>query len=64
MYYLIYQEETDGDIIIRSLNSGDEVYRFIKEISLVPNDYALVKGNILKDFNNKSFNVKSLKGVY
>lgn len=64
MYYLIYQKETDGEIIIKSLRTQDEVHKFITTISLYPEDYSLIEGTILKDFNNKTFNLEILKGKH
>jgi hypothetical protein len=57
--FMIYLTETDGDITIRRILPGQLQY-FIKTLNIGPEDYALIRGEVLKGFNNKTFNVKGV----
>lgn len=58
MLQLIFQEETDGEIKIQSFPTTASVRRFVFNMKLGPNDYAIIEGKILKSFDNKTFTEK------
>jgi hypothetical protein len=57
--FMIHLTKTDGDIAITRVLPGQLKY-FIKTFKLGPEDYALIRGEVLKGFNNKTFNVKGV----
>ena len=57
--FMIYLTETDGDIAITKVPPG-QLQSFINILQLGPEDYALIRGEVLKGFNNKTFNVKGV----
>ena len=54
-YLLIFTKETDGETFIEKLTS-DEIKEKVK--SLHYSDYSIIDGEILKNFNSKSFKLK------
>lgn len=55
---VIYQNETDGDIIFKTFRTGASVRRFVYQMKFGPNDYAMIEGNVIKSFDNKTFTLK------
>ena len=50
--YIIHQIETDGDIVIREINSSKKVVEeYLKEHGLTEGDYAIIYGDLIKDFD-------------
>lgn len=48
---IVYQKETDGEIVVEK-RSIDEVKKIVK--TLDSGDYALIGGEVIKDFKDKS----------
>ena len=61
MYWVIHLNETDGDIVLWPCKDGPSVVSYLKLMGLHREDYAIIEGLKLKDFNNVSFNHKNLK---
>jgi len=53
---LVYQRQTDGEILIKVFRTGASLRRFLFQTKMHPNDYCLIEGNVLKTFDN--FNTK------
>lgn len=50
MLIVIHLTETDGDIEMGCCNDKPQVEEYIADHALAPEDYAVVKGSILKGF--------------
>ena len=54
--YVIHLNETDGDIIIKQIIP--EVFEeYLNKEKLGAEDYAVIKGNVLKSIDTKSFDL-------
>lgn len=63
-YWIIYLTETDGEIAIKSCQSGKDIDTFITLMRLCKEDYAIIKGVKLKSFSTISlFDHKKLKEI-
>lgn len=51
MFYLVYQKETDGDILIEPYNCKEDLVDRISELNLHAWDYAIFSGQCLKGFD-------------
>jgi hypothetical protein len=52
-YVLVYQEETDGEILLETVADAETVTKRINDLmfqGLTDDDYAVIRGNIIKDF--------------
>lgn len=61
MYVIICLLETDGEIEVRSMYNKEALKTFFtlgEGRNLDPTDYALIKGEVIKSFDNKTFNLK------
>ena len=58
-YIFIYNSYTDGDTVLENIPIS-KIKARIKKFRLTQYDYAIIDGNILKDFNNKSFDLEKL----
>jgi len=58
-YTLIYQTETDGETVLETL-SVEEIQKRIENFKLTRWDYAIVRGEILKTFDQQ-ISLKVLK---
>jgi len=56
--YIIHLSEKDGDVVISNIKSYN-FERYITENNLGLDEYAVIKGNLLKDFPNRQFNIDS-----
>jgi hypothetical protein len=54
--YIIHLTETDGEIVIKRINP-DSLEEYIKDKLLGPEDYAIIRGHLLKSFENNSFDI-------
>lgn len=61
-YIIVYQIDTDGNIELKTFSTGASLRRFIMQKNMHPLDYAVMSGKLLKSFDNKSFDLKNLKG--
>ena len=61
MYWVVHLTETDGDIMLWPCKDGAEVESYLNLMQLHREDYAIIEGLKLKDFNNVSFNHRQLK---
>ena len=59
-YVFIYYYGTDQDVLVDIL-TADEIRKQVEYFRLTKYDYCIVEGNILKDFNNKTFDLENLK---
>ena len=50
---LVYQSETDGELISEQLESKDAVNLRIDELGMHPNDFAVIEGTLVKNFDSK-----------
>jgi hypothetical protein len=50
MYFLVYQNETDGEILIKSFVYYKEIEPFVLKNNLSVFDYAIFKGECIKSF--------------
>ncbi len=62
-YWVIHLTETDGDIVLWPCRSGKDIDDYISLMELHREEYAIIKGELLKNFENISFNHKKLKGI-
>lgn len=62
IYIFIYYYGTDQDVLV-DIMTADEIRIHVKNNKLSEYDYCIVDGNILKDFNNKTFDLKNLEWV-
>ena len=64
--YIIHLSETDGDIIIGRVESHN-FKDYVNKNQLGPEDYAVIKGNMIKYFDHKTFDIEKFtlktKGV-
>ena len=51
MYWIIYQTETDGEIMMWPCQTPEEVSEYATRWGLHITDYAVIKGEKLKDFD-------------
>ena len=51
MYFLVYQQATDGDMVIRSFLYHKDIEPFILKNNLSVFDYAIFKGECIKSFS-------------
>ncbi len=61
-FIIVYQTDTDGDIKIIKFFTGAGLRRFISRKQFNSLDYAIINGEILKSFEDESFNLLTLKG--
>ena len=59
-YVFIYYYGTDQDAMV-NIMTADEIRTFVNNNKLSEYDYCIVEGNVLKDFTNKTFDLKNLK---
>ena len=55
--YIIHLTETDGEIVIKRINP-DALEGYVKRMLLGPEDYAVMKGHLLKSFENITFDIQ------
>lgn len=49
--YIIHLTETDGDPVIREINPSMKIVEeYLKEHGLAEGDYAIIYGDLIKDF--------------
>lgn len=53
MYYMIYQLQTDGDILIKAFEDMYHVHIFIRQQGITRYDYALIEGTLIKSFDTQ-----------
>ena len=61
MYVIICLLETDGQIEVRSFYNKEALKTFFtlgEGRTLDPTDYSLIKGEVIKSFDNKSFDLE------
>ena len=61
MYVVICLQETDGEIEVRSIYNKVALKTFFtlgEGRELDPADYALIKGEVIKSFDNETFDLK------
>ena len=51
MYFVIYQQTTDGDMVIRSFPDYKDIKPFVLKNNLSVFDYAIFKGECIKSFS-------------
>jgi len=51
LFHVIHLEETDGDIKIGVCINEADVERYVRVEKLTPDDYAVIEGEIKKDFH-------------
>lgn len=51
-YILVYQTQTDGEIELDTLTTKEEVVNKVNSLNISGYDYAVISGNIVKDFAN------------
>ncbi len=56
--YVIYKEETEGDIKIQPCIAGGEVRRFLFQKDLHSSNFAIIEGELLKSFDNTTLTAK------
>ena len=61
-YIIACLTETDGDVMLVTSSNMDGIRYMIKTLQLGPNDYALIKGEIIKSLANENFDIKNYKG--
>ena len=59
-YVFIYYYGTDQDVLVDIL-TADEIRNQVERFKLTEYDYCIVDGNVLKDFNNKTFDLENLQ---
>lgn len=59
-YIVLYMYETDGDMLCELLTK-DQIKKLIEYRKLNSDDYVIIDGLILKNFNNKNFDINNLK---
>ena len=59
-YVFIYYYGTDQDILIAVL-TAEEIREQVKRFQLTEYDYCIVDGEVLKGFNNKTFDLENLQ---
>lgn len=61
MYIVVFLQETDGEIEVRTIYNKTALKTFFtlgEGRELDPADYALIKGEVIKSFDNKSFDLE------
>lgn len=61
MYWIIHLTETDGDIMLWPCKDGKEIENYLTKMKLNREDYAIIEGQKLKDFNHVTFDYKRLR---
>jgi len=62
-YIVVYTKASgDGDIKINTFHTGASLRRFLFLKKLNPSDFAVINGEVLKSFDHKSIDLKTLKG--
>ena len=51
LFHVIHLEETDGDVKIGVCINEADVARYVSSENLIPEDYAVIEGEIRKDFH-------------
>ena len=55
--YIIHLQQTDGDIIIGRVESH-AFKDYLNKHQLGPEDYAVIKGTMIKTFDHKTFDIE------
>jgi hypothetical protein len=50
---MIYQLQTDGDILIKAFEDMYMIRVFVRQHGLTRYDYAIIEGNLLKSFDTQ-----------
>jgi len=58
--YILLYFWTSDDIVIESFVTANEIREIIKKESLTKWDYAIIDGEMIKSFDNGSFDIKNL----
>lgn len=53
MIYLVYNPETDGETFIRGFKDPESLMKTVEKLKLSRYDYAIVKGEVLKNFDQQ-----------
>lgn len=54
-FILVYLEGTDGDVKVVGSLTKEEIKAKVKNLNLTPSDYAVVQGQVIKNFGTKGF---------
>jgi len=61
MNLILIYGECDGDIFIEVFKDRHSLCDKINRLKLGHTDYALIEGNVLKSFDNKSFDIRRMQ---
>ena len=57
MIYIVHLEETDGDFVVQGFEYVRDVKEYILEKKLGSDEYAMIEGQIVSNFNPKDLKI-------
>lgn len=61
MYFVCHFWDGGDDFWVSPCKEPEDVETYIKSMELGPNDYYIIKGQMLKGIDNTSFDIKNFK---